>query len=88
MLNAILRAKLTYMKNVSNEMNSFFAMQKTDFHDFELFNEKVILELNAQNHFFRVLRTPIHVFSATKQIMRMRGPQMLKNLFSQWSKSS
>ncbi len=33
LLNAILRAKLKYMKNVSfYEMNSFFAMQKTDFH--------------------------------------------------------
>ncbi len=34
-LNAILRAKLKYMKNIlSNEINSFFAMQKTDFHVF------------------------------------------------------
>ncbi len=33
---------------LSNEMNSFFAMQKTDFHE---------------------------------QIMRMRGPQTLKNFF-------
>ncbi len=40
LLNAILRAKLKYMKNVSNEMNSFFAMQKTDFHEFELFCRK------------------------------------------------
>ncbi len=38
LLNAILRAKLKYMKQIiSNEMNSFFAMQKTDFHEFELF---------------------------------------------------
>ncbi len=31
-----------HMKNVlSNEMNSFFAMQKTDFHEFlSLFSEK------------------------------------------------
>ncbi len=28
-----------------------------------------------------LLRTPILCFSATKQIMRMRGPQMLKNIF-------
>ncbi len=28
-------------------MNMFFAMQKTDFHVFELFAEKVILELNC-----------------------------------------
>ncbi len=48
LLNAILRAKLKYMKNVSfYEMNSFFAMQKTDFHVFELFGRKVILELKC-----------------------------------------
>ncbi len=41
LLNAILRAKLKYMKFfISNEMNSFFAMQKTDFHVFELFCRK------------------------------------------------
>ncbi len=35
LLNAILRAKLKYIKFfLSNEMNSFFAMQKTDFHVF------------------------------------------------------
>ncbi len=35
LLNAILRAKLKYMNIfLSNEMNSFFAMQKTDFHVF------------------------------------------------------
>ncbi len=28
-----------------------------------------------------LLRTPILCFSATKQIMRMRGQQMLKNIF-------
>ncbi len=38
LLNAILRAKLNYMKNVSFSCNKmFFAMQKTDFHEFELF---------------------------------------------------
>ncbi len=48
LLNAILRAKLNYMKNIlSNEMNSFFAMQKTAFHEFELFCRKVILELKC-----------------------------------------
>ncbi len=41
LLNAILRAKLKHMKNVSsNEMNSFLLMQKTDFHEFELFCSK------------------------------------------------
>ncbi len=45
------------------------------------FAEKVILSLNAQNHFFRASKNTNSVFSATKQIMRMRGPQMLKNFF-------
>ncbi len=41
LLNAILRAKLNYMKSIlSNEMNCFFAMQKTAFHEFELFCRK------------------------------------------------
>ncbi len=35
LLNAILRAKLKYIHFfLSNEINSFFAMQKTDFHVF------------------------------------------------------
>ncbi len=43
LLNAILRAKLNYMKNDSFSWNElFFAMQKTDFHVFKLFAEKVI----------------------------------------------
>ncbi len=47
-LNVILRVKLKYMKMfLSNEMNSFFAMQKTDFHVFSFFAEKVILELKC-----------------------------------------
>ncbi len=38
LLNAILRAKLKYMKNVSFSWNKMFiAMQKTDFHEFEPF---------------------------------------------------
>ncbi len=41
LLNVILRAKLNYMKMfLSNEMNCFFAMQKTTFHAFELFCRK------------------------------------------------
>ncbi len=32
---------------LSNEIKQFFAMQKTDFHEFELFAEQVILELNC-----------------------------------------
>ncbi len=40
LLNVILRAKLNYMKKYSNEMNCFFAMQKTAFHEFEPFWRK------------------------------------------------
>ncbi len=45
------------------------------------FAEKVILELNAQNHFFRASKNTNSVFSATKQMMRMQMPQMLKSFF-------
>ncbi len=84
LLNAILRVKLNYMKNVSFSWNEmFFAMQKTDFHVFELFAEKVILELNAQNHFFRASENTNSVFSATKQMMRMRGHRCSKASFSE-----
>ncbi len=38
LLNAILEQSLHNV--LSNEMNSFFAMQKTDFHVFELFCRK------------------------------------------------
>ncbi len=38
LLNAILRVKLKYIKNVSFSLNEMlFAMQKTDFHVLELF---------------------------------------------------
>ncbi len=67
---------------LSNEMNSFIAMQKTDFHEFELFWRKShFRSLNAQITSLELLRTQYCCFSATKQIMRMRGPLMLKNLF-------
>ncbi len=57
-------------------------MQETDFHEFELFcRKKSFWSLNAQNHFFRASKNSNSVFSATKQIMRMRGPLMLKNFF-------
>ncbi len=37
------------------------------------FAEQVILELNAQNHFFRASKNTNSVFSATKQMMGIRG---------------
>ncbi len=45
------------------------------------FAEKSFRSLNAQNHFFRASKNTNSVFSATKQIMRMLRPQMLKNIF-------
>ncbi len=32
---------------------------ETDFHEFEFFADKVILELKCTNHFFRASKTPI-----------------------------
>ncbi len=43
-------------------------MQKTAFHEFSFFAEKVILELKCTNHFFRASKNTNSVFSATKQI--------------------
>ncbi len=40
LLNAILRAKFNYMNNYFLMNEQFFAMQKTDFHVFELFCRK------------------------------------------------
>ncbi len=41
LLNAILRVKAQNMKTfLSNEMKCFVAMQKTDFHEFEVLAEK------------------------------------------------
>ncbi len=48
LLNAILRAKLKHMKNVSsNEMNSFLQCRRQIFMSLSFFAEKVILELKC-----------------------------------------
>ncbi len=49
LLNAILRAKLMYMKKNknSNEMNSFLQCRRQIFMSLSLFSEKVILELKC-----------------------------------------
>ncbi len=48
----------------------------------ELFcTEKVIVELNSQNHFFRASKNTNSVFSATKQSMRIRGHKMAQSFF-------
>ncbi len=79
LLNAILRAKLNYMKNILSEMK-VFCNAEDRFSCLSFFAEKVILELNAQNHFFRASKNTNSVFSATKQIMRMRGHNAQKLL--------
>ncbi len=82
LLNAILRAKLKYMKNfLSNEMNSFCNAEDR-FHEFELFCRKVILELKCTKSLLRASKNTNSVFSATKQIMRMRGHRCSKTSFS------
>ncbi len=58
-------------------------MQKTDFHVFELFCRKSHLELKCTKiTSLELLRTPILCFSATKQIMKMRGHRCSKHSFS------
>ncbi len=47
LLNAILRAKLKYMKKFSNEMNSFLQCRRQIFMCLSFFAEKVILELKC-----------------------------------------
>ncbi len=48
LLNAILRAKLKYMKkNISNEINSFLQCRRQIFMCLSFFAEKVILELKC-----------------------------------------
>ncbi len=80
LLNAILRAKLNYMKKfLSNEMNCFLQCRRQHFMSLSFFAEKVILELKCTNHFFRASKNTNSVFSATKQIKNVR-PQMLKTL--------
>ncbi len=77
------KSKLNYMKIFFLMKWTVFAMQKTDFHEFELFCRKSHFRcLNAQNHFFRASKNTNSVFSATKQIMRMRGHRCSKASFS------
>ncbi len=82
LLNAILeQSTSTWKMFLSNEMNSFLQCRRQIFMSLSFFAEKSFWSLNAQNHFFRASKNTNSVFSATKQIMRMQGPQMLKNFF-------
>ncbi len=67
---------------LSNEIKCFFAMQKTDFHEFELFCRKFHFRaLIAQNHFFRASKNTNSVFSAIKANDGNARPQMVKSFF-------
>ncbi len=58
-------------------------MQKTDFHEFELFCRKSHFSAwMHKNHFFRASKNTNSVFSANKLIMRMWGHRCSKASFS------
>ncbi len=63
-------------------MKVFCNAEDKIFMSLSFFAEKVILELNAQNHFFRASKNTNSVFLVQiSKLMRMRWPQMLKNIF-------
>ncbi len=64
LLNAIFKSKAssTCKMLLSNEMNSFLQCREQIFMCLSFFAEKVILELNAQNHFFRASKNTNSVF--------------------------
>ncbi len=86
LLNAILRVKLNYMKNVSFSWNEmFFAMAEDRFSSCWAFlQKKIILELKLHKiTSLELLKNTNSVFSATKQMMRMRGHRCSKASFSE-----
>ncbi len=82
-------AKCNFKSKAQVHEKCFFLMKWTVFCNAEdrfswlwaFLQKKSFWSLNAQNHFFRASKNTNSVFSATKQIMRMRGPLMLKKLF-------
>ncbi len=87
-------AKCNFKSKAQVHEKCFFLMKWTVFCNAEdrfswvlsFFAEKVhFRSLNAQNHFFRASKNTNSVFSATKQIMRMRG-HICSKLLSQWEK--
>ncbi len=65
------KAQVHDKKVLSNEMNSFLQCQKTEFHVFELFAEKVILELKCTKiTSLELLRTPILCFKSKPKCMK------------------
>ncbi len=59
LLNAILRAKLKHEKCFFLMKWTVFCNAEDRFHEFELFAEKVILELKCTKSLLELLRTPI-----------------------------
>ncbi len=85
LLNAILRAKLNYMKNVFflMKLNVFLQCRRQIFISLSIFAENVILELKCTKSLLRASKNTNSVFSATKQIMRMPGHRCSKASFSE-----
>ncbi len=84
LLNAILRAKLKYMKNVSSskKWHSFLQCRRRFHECLSFFCRKSHLELKCTNHFFRASKNTNSVFSATKQIIECWGHRCSKTSFS------
>ncbi len=62
--------------------NCFLQCRRQIFTCLSFLQKKVILERNCKKSTsLELLRTPILCLVQTKQIMRMRGPQMLKSFF-------
>ncbi len=83
-LNAILRAKLNYMKKfLSNEMNSFLQCRRQHFMSLSFFAEKVIFRAYVHNNTsLDLLRTPetdFHEFEffAEKVILELKCTKTL-----------
>ncbi len=69
LLNAILRAKLKYMKKSSNEMNSFLQCRRQIFMCLSFFAEKVNLELKMHKiPSLELIRTQILCFKSKAQV--------------------
>ncbi len=80
LLNAILRAKLNYIKMIFLMKWKFFAMQKTDFTCLSFFAEKVILELNCTKALLWASKNTNSVFSALSKLWECEATNAQKLL--------
>ncbi len=84
LLNAILRVKLKYMKNVSFSWNEMlFAMQKTDIHVLELFCRAS--HVRASRHRITSLKLLRTLMLCLMQLSKCKATDA-KRLLSQWEK--